>query len=389
MLTIVGGTYIENCREPSFHEIFGSGLRAAIALSSVVSQLKLVTCCGNDYEAALNSISATFGIKTEIHKVAETISFNYDHPMAKPFAHPNSEDNPVELPPLSTGNVLYYGMNESSMAISADYLVYDPQNWKSFGSTGSKANHLALILNKREAAFFSGMPSDTEIKEMGRYLLQSEHADVIVIKNGSSGALVIEAELITVIPVYETESVWPIGSGDIFSAVFAWRWVMERDSAVSAADLASRYTASYCESRRKTLPLVLKSLKPLMARPSRKVYLASPFFSMGERWLLDTIRNLLLEFGNDVFSPLHDVGLGIEKELVEKDIERIRECNVLLAVLHGLDPGTLFEIGYARALGKKVVVFAENVSPEDMAMLSGTECEIVFDLSSAIYKASW
>ena len=53
-------------------------------------------------------------------------------------------------------------------------------------------------------------------------------------------------------------------------------------------------------------------------RPSRtavvakggKVYLAGPFFSMGQRWLVDEARRCLGELGMDVFSPFHDIGPG-------------------------------------------------------------------------------
>jgi len=60
-----------------------------------------------------------------------------------------------------------------------------------------------------------------------------------------------------------------------------------------------------------------------------------------------------------------------------------------LAVVNGLDAGTLFEIGYAKSLGKKVVAFAQNVNSSDLTMLIGTDCEITSDFSTAVYKASW
>jgi nucleoside 2-deoxyribosyltransferase len=49
----------------------------------------------------------------------------------------------------------------------------------------------------------------------------------------------------------------------------------------------------------------------------------------------------------------------------------------------------VFEIGYARALGKPVVVFAQNVSEESLKMLEGTECDICDDFVTAIYRTAW
>jgi nucleoside 2-deoxyribosyltransferase len=61
----------------------------------------------------------------------------------------------------------------------------------------------------------------------------------------------------------------------------------------------------------------------------------------------------------------------------------------MFAVLDGLDPGTIFEIGYARALGKKVIVLIEDPGQHDLTMLIGTDCEITGDFTTAVYKASW
>ena len=110
---------------------------------------------------------------------------------------------------------------------------------------------------------------------------------------------------------------------------------------------------------------------------------------MAERWLINELRDKLLEFGNRVFSPFHEVGNGLPHEVVAPDIAGIREADVVLAVATGLDAGTIFEVGFARALGKRVVVFAENTTEHDLTMLIGTDCEITDDFATAIYSTSW
>ncbi|MFO6137639.1 nucleoside 2-deoxyribosyltransferase [Pseudomonas aeruginosa] len=79
-------------------------------------------------------------------------------------------------------------------------------------------------------------------------------------------------------------------------------------------------------------------------------------------------RRDLRAMGLDVFSPYHDVGLGTAEDVVEKDLEGVRNCDVLFAIGDGLDSGTIFEIGYARALNKPVVFYAENESEQDQKM---------------------
>jgi nucleoside 2-deoxyribosyltransferase len=121
----------------------------------------------------------------------------------------------------------------------------------------------------------------------------------------------------------------------------------------------------------------------------RRLYLAGPFFNITDRWLVNETRTALMDQGMDVFSPMHDVGLGPAHSVVPADIQAIRDCDAMLCLLCTLDPGTVFEAGFARSLGKPVVVFAQNVGDEAVKMLAGTDCDICGDFASSIYKAVW
>ncbi|MCF5884434.1 nucleoside 2-deoxyribosyltransferase, partial [Aeromonas veronii] len=55
----------------------------------------------------------------------------------------------------------------------------------------------------------------------------------------------------------------------------------------------------------------------------------------------------------------------------------------------GLDSGTIYEIGYARALNKPVIFYAENESVQDKKMIEGSNCYITDDYVSAIYHTVW
>lgn len=391
MLNIIGGTYIEKCREPNYYAIFGSGLRAAIALADKGFSIKFNSCVGDADNETIGSICNTFQIMANLVSIEKTISFVYDQPLAKPKTHSVQVKKTVlEINREDCDHVLYYGMIEATCQVNANYLVYDPQNGVSFKDTGSNAKHLAIILNKQEAVHFYGADDTEDLNIIGKKLIESEDAEVIVIKNGSHGALIIDKESIQTIPVFRTDTVWPIGSGDIFSAVFAWKWIEEKLPPREAVYLASLYTAFYCETKDIPLPTTPKDYEPLMPKKAKKrVYLAGPFFNMGERWLISELRKALLDFDNLVFSPYHDVGIGSTQNIVDQDIEGIVNSDVMLAVVNGLDSGTLFEIGYAIALGKKVIVMAENISDEDLLMLKGTKCEITDDFSTAIYRTSW
>ncbi|WP_426061264.1 PfkB family carbohydrate kinase [Hymenobacter sp. B1770] len=392
MLTIVGGTYLELCQEPSWKELYGSGLRAAAALAGNVPNINFHSCVGEDFAATAEFSAAAYGFNAVFERIPKTVQFSYHHPLAQPLIYPASVlvQPKTQLPTISADTILVYGQVEASVKVVGNYVVYDPQNHIPWGETHSTAEHLALVLNRKEAWLISGLEGESDLPKVGATLLASERADVVIIKNGSQGAWVVERSGAQLIPVFKTSSVWSIGSGDIFSAVFAWKWAVERLAASEAAMFASKYTAQFCQN--KVLPLSAQPLKLEALQPKafeQLVYLAGPFFTMAERWLINELRSKLLEFGNRVFSPLHDVGEGPPHQVVEPDLAGIRDADVVLAVATGLDSGTIFEIGFARALEKRVVVLAENTTEHDLTMLIGSDCEITNDFTTAVYQTSW
>jgi hypothetical protein len=392
MLTIIGGTYLELCQEPTWSELYGSGLRAAAALADNVPDIHFYSCVGKDFLTTAEYNAVAYGFTVAFESIPETVSFSYHHPLAQPLIHPASVlDQPkIQLPAITADTILVYGQVEANIPVVGNYVVYDPQNHVSWRDTGSTAEHLALVLNRNEALLLSGLQEGGDLIKAGMMLLTSEKSEVVIIKNGSQGAWVVERSGAQLIPVFKTNSVWSIGSGDIFSAVFAWKWAVEKLPASAAARLASQYTAQFCQDRVLPLSAQPAELEALQPKPAGQlVYLAGPFFTMAERWLINELRDKLLEFGNRVFSPLHDVGEGPPHQVVAPDIAGIREADVVLAVATGLDAGTIFEIGFARALEKRVVVFAENTTAHDLTMLIGTDCEITNDFTTAVYRTSW
>ena len=120
-----------------------------------------------------------------------------------------------------------------------------------------------------------------------------------------------------------------------------------------------------------------------------RVYLAAPFFDLGQRWIVEETRSLLLDMGVDVFSPLHDVGSGPGHLVAPQDLLGLDSANAVLAILNGADVGTVFEVGYAVAKKLPVVALAQNMRAEDLKMIEGTGGFVVEDLVSAIYHVVW
>jgi nucleoside 2-deoxyribosyltransferase len=71
------------------------------------------------------------------------------------------------------------------------------------------------------------------------------------------------------------------------------------------------------------------------------------------------------------------------------DLAAVDASGAVLALLDGLDPGTLFEVGYARARGIPIIAVAESVGAEALTMLIGSDCYMTNDLTTGIYAACW
>lgn len=398
MITIVGGVYRERCMRPAWDDIYGSAGRAATAIARFGGQAQLHACVDSDTQIVVDARAAAEGFQFNATAAQAPVTFEYIHGLANPDIRRGTHVKSKLQ--VSAEKVLRFGMIDGTAVVDAEYAVFDPQNadgTESFRVNGSEAKHLALVLNRHEANMLVPSSSGLTAQELAIVLAEQERAEVVVIKMGPLGALVYDNGAISTVPAYRTERVWKIGSGDTFAAHFALGWMDKGLSAHDAASVASIATAFYCENQGFPDQDLLAGFKPNPLQPSAryrdgyapKVYLAGPFFTLAELWMVGQARRDLLAMGLDVFSPYHDVGLGSADDVVEKDLEGVRDCDVLFAIGDGLDSGTIYEIGYARALNKPVVFYAENESEQDKKMMEGSDCRITDDYVSAIYQTVW
>ncbi|MFC5507084.1 PfkB family carbohydrate kinase [Bosea massiliensis] len=324
----------------------------------------------------------------------QRITFDYVHPMSVPVIRPALAQL-HGLPPLHVEGdvVLRFGMLEATAIVSAEKCVYDPQSAFSperFSANGSRAKRLAVVANRGEVL---AMGNGSDVETAARAILSDENAEVVVVKCGADGATIVprDGEILRV-SAYRSDGAFTIGSGDVFAAMFAACWgVLDKDPR-EAAQLASLAVSEYAASRalpaRAPEQLAASQSVELVATPG-EVYLAGPFFSMSQRWLIDEARRCLQDVGMTVFSPFHEIGSGPAGEVAPADIEALQKCDVVFAVLEGLDSGTLFEVGYARAIGKPVYGFAQTVAHEDLKMVMGTGCIVHSDFTTAVHHLAW
>lgn len=400
-IQVVGGVYRERCMKPAWVEIFGSGGRAASALAGLGAGATLHAYFDSQSREILEARAALEDFEVKGPAIDKAVTFDYVHGLAKPtIVQATVRQQPIRV---KAECVLRFGMIEAEAVVTGDRVVYDPQNPslpQAFQTNGSSAGQLAVVLNQYEASLLVGQPDEVPEK-VGRRIVAANKAQIVIIKQGPHGALVFEGKKVDRVPAYLTERIWKIGSGDHFAAHFAFRWMHEGRSAAESADLASRATAYFVENRGfptlESLEAERKEKKRKPIKPSKRfrkgyrpeVYLAGPFFTLAQLWMVEQARADLLAAGLKVFSPYHDVGHGSAEDVVQRDLDAIEKCDVLFAIGDGMDSGTVYEIGYARAKGKPVVMYCENETEEKQKMMEGSDCELRNDYVSAIYQTLW
>jgi hypothetical protein len=397
MIDVIGGIYHEVCLFPFWDEYYGSGLRAAKVISGLVQQesdIRLSSYCSDKTKdrvsKRLKNISLNQIRKTNI------IKFSYLNSLMGPeISGIDSKKNEKPLRKIQSKNALVFGLLEGNSQTKVDAkerIVYDPQSpdvKQDKPALKSDIGEMAIVLNRKELFAISGISDfDKSIEELKAIY------SVIIVKDGPIGVYVITTSKSSLIGAYPTENVFSIGSGDVFTAVFFYYWAIIKLSPEKAADYASRATSLYVSKGINSITeeAVQNDHFPIQQfavtyQTKPTVYLAGPFFNEGEIILNDLIFKQLKEFEIEVFSPFHDVGFG--KDIASKDLEGLKDSDLLFANLNGKDTGTIFEIGYARALSIPVIIYVQENLGHHSTMIEGSECEIYNDLTSALYNVYW
>lgn len=388
-IDIVGGLYREKCAFPYWDQLYGSAGRAAAALTGHVLSVRLHGALAAEELVAAQAIFTDVDLRITARQQA--IGFDYLHSLSVPRIEPSRNVPKVTIPSVSGEVIIKFGMLESDPQVTGGHVVYDPQSSSNpvrFSASGSTAKHLAIIANAGEILALGGTSS---VSEAVSSLFEAEKASVIVVKDGINGATVYEHGSSIHLPAYKTQHVFTIGSGDVFVAAFALAWAIHGLSAAEAAEFASRSTADYVESR--VLPINAVGSETSTRNPAAKsgghIYLAGPFRELGQRMMINDARQHLQALGMSVFSPIHDIGPGSADIVVKQDLAAIQQCDAVFAILNGSSPGTVFEVGYARALGKPVFCVAQNMRDVDLKLPRGSGAHLHEDYVSALFQIAW
>ena len=383
-----------------WEDLGGSGLRAAAALGPD-TDVRLVTAIDDWTSPLADAVFRTYGVTPSTVERDRPVGFQYFTPVSPPsingvFAEASAVEAEDEI-------VLLFGMVEAGpRRVHARRLVVDPQRPRDLVALeleGVSWDEISIVANVREVFGLAQGADDLEAAALAVRKLYG--AAAVVVKGAARGCLVVDGDgTVSRVGPYPTRSVWPLGSGDVFAAAYAHAWSAGA-SPVEAARVGSSCAAWWCATRSVRLPAELLDGSRLVCdlrgdadaelvvpRQRALVYLAGPFFTLGERWLIELARSALLGLGAEVFSPLHDVGVGGD-EVAVLDLEGLDRADGVLALLDGWDPGTLYEAGWSHHKGLPVVCFLHGMGREGAKMLVGSGAELHDDLSSALYRAVW
>jgi nucleoside 2-deoxyribosyltransferase len=99
------------------------------------------------------------------------------------------------------------------------------------------------------------------------------------------------------------------------------------------------------------------------------IYIAGPFFNEEQLSLIKDIEESCEIAGVDYYSPrsegvLKDMTPSQRKDrmqyIYDQNVNNIKTCSDMIAVTDDYDNGTIFEMGYAAALGKRIVTITNK-----------------------------
>lgn len=384
-MIVVGGSYTESVLYPTpSSEFMGSGVRAALMLGGKVEAM--ITYATDDETELLADVLPFVPVLKSVERSTK-VEFRYLDTALPPdiLRLPSAAPEPLQCV-YPESDVLAFGVAEQPMGyrITARRVVFDPQAPAHASAAllaKISADQIAVCANRREARRMTGYDSPTDA---AMELLRQPHVEAVVVKCGALGYLTADHSGMAWHHAEPTLTVNALGSGDIFSSVFAREWFAGRPVAEAAA-IASSAVATSADG---TMLLAARRPLPLQAGYSPKVYLAGPFFTLSERWLVEQARAALTGLGARVFSPIHDVGPG-DIEVAKKDLDGLDDCDVVFALLDGMDPGTIYETGWAARESIPIVGHSSEPHHKETKMLVGMGAEVHTDLTAALYRTIW
>lgn len=264
-MIIAGGTYGERCYYPRWNQIYGSGLRSAIALADVSPSSTLYSYVPREWFADVEATLSSFGIKGCLKRTTTPITFSYLHTFDR-MEIATVEPTESALDVAEGDAVLRFGMVEGDSKVRGTRVIFDRQSSPgTFHTNGSHADSLVQIVTHAELLELAGVAGGAPLPA-GRPLIERLREGVIALaehtpslkftlaKDGLGGLILFHGDEAITIPSYAAESYFRIGAGDVIASAFAHAWGELKMAPEAAADYAARCVAFFVEGPRLPLP---------------------------------------------------------------------------------------------------------------------------------------
>ncbi|HAW08359.1 MAG TPA: hypothetical protein DCW42_04205 [Bacteroidetes bacterium] len=208
-----------------------------------------------------------------------------------------------------------------------------------------------------------------------------------IFKENRGGSLIITNDSLEHIDAQISHTEHSVGVGDVFA--LAYVWMRPDNSAKIAGTYASWIAAEYakttfidkfklgCQRVLKLTPSEIYDLQGILLpwedRKQLNIYIAAPDFDYMDRSDINRAGKCLEYHNFNVRYPVRENGQLTEsmnaeekKELFIKDIRLLNKSDLLFAVLTCNDPGTLIEIGYAKARNIPVIVYDPDLIAQNL-----------------------
>ena len=346
--------------------------------------------------STLEEIAAVLpGVPVDATPRLHRIEFVYDTPLSPPRLLMHSSDRDIGVPDVDAEDAVVFGMVDAQPTVRAGRAVVDPQHSLSLQRVGETitADELILVANLREVR---SLADNDDLEIAAETILSRTGAVGLVVKAGALGALIFRAGVeVEGIPAIVTPRVFPIGSGDVFTAALAAHY-FENGDLVEAARAASRRTAGYVIVRHlRTVELgesLIETVAPTVrsVQDPPRVYVAASFANPEQRWSGRVVDGGINDIGGHSIYPLRDVGEKQDaRATAQADLANLDACDAVILLADVARTGPFFEAGWATCRGTPIVVMNSDPDPDRYTMLDGTEADLVSDLATAAYRAVW
>ncbi|MDC6386298.1 hypothetical protein D2V93_17835 [Flagellimonas taeanensis] len=232
-----------------------------------------------------------------------------------------------------------------------------------------------------------------------------KHCKVLVLKENRGGSRIYDFENSEVyqIPAITQPIVHSVGVGDVFDACFVakYRELGIEKASYLASWVASEYAiTTYPDDFKNGVKRVLGTniddivtmggcVLPWEKRALLDIYIAAPDFDYIDTSKIDLLVECLKYHNFNPRRPVKENGqLSIaddkqkRRHIYSKDISLLNKCKLLIAVYLNDDPGTMIELGYAKAKGIPCLVFdpfnkAYNCMLTEMPNTVSSELDVI------------